>query len=253
MEVARSDVHLGCEAGTYADGALFNKALGWGGVRYGSDADTDDRASFVLHGSPVSVTSVVDLDPRRLRVIAAGQFVTYDDWSRNDDATWAILADRLTGVAGLYGASHFEFEPRGPNLPTGVNKGHKYDKIREKQADGFYGQLLAIAAEWAPKLGIRELPIVAAADTNGDADDPYDGPGKAADRHGFADTDEVAKKRTNGDKTTHAKKDWNKGGRIDRIKVWGPVTVLSQTTINTWPFADHALVGVTLTLTNEPL
>lgn len=247
VHVARSDIHIGCEAGTYDQGELFNKALGWGGKKVWCDENgMNDRPelgdSFVLHGG--TVTQDVGVNPRKTTILECGQYTTVGD--RNKWVTWALTrtAEVLLFEAGV----HLEFEPRGVN-----KKGHWGNQRREDQLDSAMKQAKALAKGFARECRLKSIPIVVAGDMNGDADDPHDGPGEAAARHGFLDSDKSAQKRTNGTKTTHARKDWNKGGRIDRIFHTPDIEVVSQTTLNAWPDADHALVGVQLIVTNVPL
>ena len=187
IKASSASVALICESGNYADGALLNKNLGWGGVR---------GKGYVLHGGAVPVCTAVHLDPAKRKFLAEGQFETAG--TINKWATWGLEKDLDTGVITLFGVTHCEYRPQGPNNIR------SYDITRERQMNAMFSKLKALAAGQAKVHKVEHIPIVVGGDMNGDLDDPYDGPGKAAAKHGFRDSDRTAAKRINGQYSTHA-------------------------------------------------
>lgn len=213
----RSSVDIGCEAGGYDDGAAYNKARGWGGRRVIDDKPKSGD-SFVLHGGAVPVTTTVDADSDKRKFVATGQFETVG--TRNRWATWAVLEDKTTGIRVLTSGTHLEFEPKGKNPAK-----HWGNKRRFDQLDVAMTKLEPIAKKY------NVSAIVIGGDMNGLKSDPWDGPGKAATKHGYTE---------------------KASGRIDRIFVkgvnGGHIEIKELTAIKAHPATDlnHYLIGVLL-------
>lgn len=208
-----SSVDLGCECGTYAEGAAYDKARGWGANRVEDDRPVPGD-SFVLHGGAVPVTTAIDIDADKRRFVATGQFETAG--TRNRWATWGVLEDRATGIRVLVGVTHLEFEPKGPNP-----KNHWGNERRYDQLNATFSKLVPIAEKY------KVAGTVVGGDMNGLAKDPRDGPGMAAKKHGYIEA---------------------KSGRIDRVFIKGNIEASNVTTTVAYPSTDqnHYLIGVHL-------
>lgn len=212
---SRASVDLGCEAGGYDDGKAYDKARGWAGRRVDDDKPKKGD-SFVLHGGAVPVCTAIDIDPDKRTFVATGQFTTAG--SRNKWATWGVLEDQATGIRILVGVTHLEFEPKGFNTAS-----HWGNKRREDQLNAVFAKLEPIAAQF------QVAATIVGGDMNGLKSDPYDGPGKAATKHGYSEAT---------------------SGHIDRIFYKGNVTVKEKTAIKAYPYTDsnHYVVGALLTI-----
>lgn len=236
-----------CEMSTGAAGGLMVKHLGWGDASNQVDSHKEPRSrdSYDVHGGPhAGVRIFAGWDPDKRRVLEVREFKTVGD--RNSRAIAVLLQDRETGVLSVWAWTHLEFEPQGAN-----KKGHWGNDRRQAQLDSTMKQAKAFAAEAAKEHRVEWVPTFVGGDMNGDKDDPEDGPGIAAKKHGFVDADTVAEKKINGTKTTHAKKPWKNGYRIDRWFVEKGVRVLESETLNMYPHSDHNAVVIYVEFSNE--
>jgi hypothetical protein len=162
--------------------------------------------------------------------------------------TGCVFRHRESRVVFVDVTSHLQY------LPKGKNTIRKYDQERERQWRAILQQGKGEAVKWRDELNLDLVPVIGSADMNGDANDAYDGPGKAMASEGFNDSDRVAAKRIDGDKGTTANTDgkFDKGNRIDRWSLDDEgVECVEQETWFGYPHTDHNGVSVSLKITNR--
>lgn len=234
----RASLVLTQEAGKYADGDAFAAELG-------------PQFKSILHGDGRGdLTNAIVPDIKKRRIVAEGSFTTSSSPNHHNVATWVVLEDIGTGIRVVVGDTHEEYRAGGT-----TKAGNQYDKTREAQTKKFLTELVKIGKQFGTNR------VLAGGDYNSDAEQPYDGPGRAAKALGFQDAEKVSPVRFNEKYGTTFDVDGVdpriSGRHIDRVFVlnlkiteWGIDIVLNSAGKLTKPHAtDHHGVWIECTAT----
>jgi hypothetical protein len=236
----RASIVLGCESGNYVDGQILSRYYGWGGNRAGAEGVTKDEASYVLHsGNDVRISGSEHVDPKKYRILDDGWEHTYTA-TTHDGVTWACVQDRDSGVVFYLAVMH------GVPWPIGPNTVRKWDTVREKQTAGMLEFLNKKREQTKADRRLEVVPVIFGEDFNGKRTDPYDGPGKAMARYGYADAYTLSQKKLPAGSA-------GRKALIDRIGVSVEgVTVREHIIVPTRKGTDHPYaVAVAVDLTNR--
>ena len=196
-------------------------------------------------GRDSRLAAAVMLDVQKHRILDTGRFDV--STSSHDTVAWALLENITTGVIW------FEWSYLAWPFPIGPNDKPADDKVRYDAIYSFGKQARAYTTAAAKTHKIAHIPIVGGGDLNHDKNDLPDAPGDAGKKWDLVDAQTIAETKVNGTASTHAKAGGLKpGGQIDRFLVdERGVTVHRYEVIDTYPHADHRIVVIATTLTNE--
>jgi len=158
------------EAGERSDMAEFATNL---------ELATKHDWDFVYGGDNFDISQANLWDRSTLGELESG--VVDLEGSDHDKLVWSRHRVKATGGSLLIGNLHSEWREGGKSA-----KGNQYDRLRERQSKKAMAWLIAKAE------GTDDV-VVLLGDFNSTAQNPYDGPGKAAAATGFRDCESAAK------------------------------------------------------------
>ena len=211
---------------------------------FGDQFENVNRPSSAVHGG---LNNAIIYDYTKDQLLEAYHFATVGPHHNN--ATGCIFRDKASGIIWAGVTTHPE------NLPDGSNKRHtSYDDRREQQVGSALRQMVAKVDAARVKYRVEYIPLILGLDANGDRNDAYDGPGRAAAKYGLVDVETIA------ESVTGYKGTWNgraaaggktRGDRLDRFFVPKGTRVPSMNTIPGWSASDHNFVVISAVLTNK--